>query len=69
MAKGKLKNTINRSQYNMAPSEPSSPTTVSPGYPNTLEEQDCDLKSLLMKMIQAFEEVSLLWFYSCEQTP
>ena len=40
----------------MAPSEPSSPTTASPGYPNTLEEQDYDLNSHLMEMIEAFKE-------------
>jgi hypothetical protein len=33
---------------------PSSPTTASPGYPNTSEEQD--LKSHLMKMIETFKE-------------
>jgi hypothetical protein len=40
----------------MAPSEPSSPTTASPGYYNKPEEQNCDLKSHLMKMIEAFKE-------------
>lgn len=54
--KGKYKNIINRSQYNMAPSEPSSPTTSSPGYPNPTEEQDYDIKSHLMKMIEFFKE-------------
>ena len=28
----------------MAPSKPNSPTTGSPGYPNTPEKQDLDLK-------------------------
>jgi uncharacterized protein YukE len=37
-------------------SEPSSPTPASPRCPNTPEEQDCDLKSHLMKMIEAFKE-------------
>ena len=30
--------------------------TASTGYPNTPEEQDYDLKSHLMKMIEAFKE-------------
>ena len=34
----------------------SSPTTVSPGYPNTPEKQDCDLKSYLMMMIKNFKK-------------
>jgi hypothetical protein len=33
MAKGKLKNISNRNQDYLASSEPSSPTTVNPGYP------------------------------------
>jgi hypothetical protein len=40
----------------LAPSEPSSPTTASPGYPNTPEIQDSDLKSHLMKMIEDLKE-------------
>ena len=40
----------------MVPSEPSSPTIANPGYFNTLEKQDSDLKSHLMKMIEAFKE-------------
>ena len=40
----------------MVPSEPSSPTTASPGNPNTPEKQDSDLKSDLMKVIEAFKE-------------
>jgi hypothetical protein len=40
----------------LAPSEPSSPTTASLGYPNIPEEQDSDLKSHLIKMIEAFKK-------------
>jgi hypothetical protein len=36
-------------------SEPSSPTTANPGYPNTPEKQDYDLKSHLM-MIEEFKK-------------
>lgn len=35
MAKGQCKNTIKNSQDNMAPPDPSSPTTASPEYYNT----------------------------------
>lgn len=52
MAKAKSKNISDRSQCNLAPSELSSPTTASCGYPNTPEEQDSDLKSHLMKMTE-----------------
>ena len=40
----------------MASSKPSSPTTANPGYPNTLEKQDLDLKSHLMIMIEDFKK-------------
>jgi hypothetical protein len=40
----------------LASSEPSSPTIVSPGYPNTSEKQDSDLKSQLMIMIEDFKK-------------
>ena len=36
----------------MAASEPNSPTTASPGYPNTPEKQDLDLKSLVMMLVK-----------------
>ena len=56
MAKGKCKNITNRNQVNIAPSKPSSPTTVSPRYPNTLEKKDIDLKSYLMMLIEDFKK-------------
>jgi hypothetical protein len=37
----------------MTPSEPSSPTIASPGYPNTLEEQD--LETHHMQLIGVFK--------------
>jgi hypothetical protein len=40
----------------MAASEAISPTSASCEYPNTPEQQDCDLKSHLMKIIEAFKE-------------
>jgi hypothetical protein len=47
MAKRKHKNLTNRNQGHFASSKPSSPTTASPGYPNTPEKQDLVLKSHL----------------------
>ena len=54
--RGKDKNISNRSQYNFAPSEPSSPTKASPGYSKTPEKKDSAIKSYLIKMIEAFKE-------------
>jgi hypothetical protein len=56
MAIGKGKNISNRNQGYLASSETTSPTTVSPGYPNTTEKQDSDLKSHLMLMIEYFKK-------------
>jgi hypothetical protein len=56
MAKGKHKNLTKRNQNYLASSEPSSPITASPGYPNTPEKQDVDLKSHLMMLIEAFKK-------------
>jgi hypothetical protein len=56
MAKGKHKNISNRNQDYLASSEPSSPTTVNPGYHNTPEKQDSDLKLHLMMMIEEFRK-------------
>jgi hypothetical protein len=50
MVGGKHKNISNRNQGYLESSEPNSPTIASPGYPNTLEKQNPDLKSLLMMM-------------------
>ena len=40
----------------MAPSEPSSPTTASTGYPNTKEKQDLNLKLHFMMLIENFKK-------------
>jgi hypothetical protein len=56
MAKGEHKNLTNRNQDDSASSEPSTPTTVSPGYLNTLEQQDSDLKSYLMMLLDDFKK-------------
>lgn len=54
MAKGQCKNTIDKIQDNMAPSEYSYTTTASSEYPNTIKTKDNDLKSNLIKMIGTF---------------
>jgi ABC-type oligopeptide transport system ATPase subunit len=54
--KGKCKNITNRNQDYLASSEPSTPTTGSPGYPNTSEKQDLDLKSYLRMLVQDFNK-------------
>jgi hypothetical protein len=56
MVRGKCKTISNRSQYTLASSEPSSPTTASPGYTNTPENQETDLKSYISKIIEFFKE-------------
>lgn len=56
MVKGQCKNIINKSQGNVASSEPSSLTTSSSGYPNTPEEHDNNLEFHLMKMIETYKE-------------
>jgi hypothetical protein len=38
--------------------EPSSPITANPEYSTIPEEQDCDLKFQLMKMLEAFEDIN-----------
>ena len=56
MVKGKPNNTSNRKQGYLATSEPSTPTTASPGHLNKPENQDSDIKSYLMKMIEDLKE-------------
>jgi hypothetical protein len=52
MVKGKRKNLTNRNQDHSPSSEPSTPTSASPGYPNTPEKQDSDSKSYLMILVE-----------------
>ena len=52
MAKGKRKNPTNRNQDHSPLSEPSTPTSPSPGHPNTPEKVDLDLKAFLMMMVE-----------------
>jgi len=56
MARGKHRNPSNRNQDYMASSEPNSPTKANTEYPNTPEEQDLDLKSQLIKMLEDFKK-------------
>ena len=52
MAKGKRKNLTNRNQDHSPSSEPSTPTSPSPGHPNTPEKLDRELKAYLMMMVK-----------------
>jgi chromosome segregation ATPase len=62
MEKGKHKTISNRSQNTWTSPEPSSPTTTSPEYTNTLENQESVLKSYLMKIIESFkEDINYSW--------
>jgi hypothetical protein len=56
VAKGKYKNISNRNQDYLASSEPNSSTTENPGYPNTPENQDSDLKLHFIMMIEDFKK-------------
>jgi hypothetical protein len=57
MAKGKLKNLTNRNQDHSPSSEHSTPTSPSPGYPNTPKKLDPDLKAYLMMMVKDIKKV------------
>jgi hypothetical protein len=52
MAKGNHKNLTNRKQDNSPSAEPSTPTSASPGYPNTPKKKDSDLKSYLLMLVE-----------------
>jgi hypothetical protein len=52
MAKGTLKNLTNRNQDHSPSSEPSTPTSPSPGHSNTPEKIDPDLKAYLMIKVE-----------------
>ena len=52
MEKGRQKNLTNTNQDHYTSTEHSTPNSASPGYPNTSEKQDLDLKSCLMMQIE-----------------
>lgn len=54
-SKGPCKNT-NKNQVNMIPSEEKYPTIASPGYSNTTEAQENDLKSNFINMTDTLKE-------------
>jgi chromosome segregation ATPase len=56
MVKGKCKNLTNRNQDHSLSSEPSTPTSSSPGHPNTPENLDPDLKAYLMIMVDEIKK-------------
>jgi chromosome segregation ATPase len=52
MAKVKRKDLTNRNQDHSPSSEPNTPTSASPVYPNTPEKLDTDLKAYIMMMVE-----------------
>ena len=56
MTIGQCKNTVNISQGNMVPPEPSYPATGSPRHSNTVDTQENDFKLSLTKMIETLKE-------------
>jgi hypothetical protein len=52
MAKDRCKNLTNRNQDHSPSSEPSTPTSASPGYTNTTKNIDTDLKVYLIMMVK-----------------
>jgi hypothetical protein len=52
MAKGKCKNLPNRNLEHSPSSEPSTPSSASPGYPNITEKLDPELKAYLIMMVE-----------------
>ena len=57
MAKGRLKNLINKNKDHSSSSEPSTPTSASPGHPNTPKNLDPYLKAYLMMMVEDIKKV------------
>jgi hypothetical protein len=52
MPKGENKNTVNKTEGNMASPEPSHPAATYPGYPKKIEAQEENLKFSLIEMIE-----------------
>jgi hypothetical protein len=52
MVKGKHKDLTSRNQDHSASSEPSMPTTATPGYSNTPKKQESDVKSYLIMLVK-----------------
>jgi chromosome segregation ATPase len=57
MAKGRHNNLTNKNQDHSPSSECSTPTSASPGHPNTPENLDPDLKAYLMMMVEDIKKV------------
>ena len=57
MTKSRQKNLTNKNHDHSPSSEPSTPTSASPGHPNTPENLDPDLKAYLMMMVEDIKKV------------
>jgi hypothetical protein len=55
--KGRCRDLTNRNQEHSPSSEPSTPTSASPGHPNKPENLDPDLKANLMMMVEDIKKV------------
>ena len=55
MAKGRHKNLTNRNQDHSPSLEPSTPTSASPGHPNT-ENLDPDIRAYLMMTVEEIKK-------------
>ena len=56
MANSRCKNLTNRSQDHSPLSECSTPTSPSPGHPNTHKKLDLDLKAYLLMMVEEIKK-------------
>ena len=56
MVKGKCKNLTNRNQDHSPSSEPSTPTSPSPGHPNTPKKLALDLKACVMMKVREIKK-------------
>jgi hypothetical protein len=56
MVKGRRKNLTSRNEDHTPSSEPSTPTSASPGYHNTPEKLDPDKKTYLMMMVKDIKD-------------
>ena len=56
MVKGKRKNPTKRNQDHSPSSERSTPTSPSPGHPNTPKKLDPDIKAYLMMMVEEIKK-------------
>jgi hypothetical protein len=67
MAKDRRKNLTNRNQDHTPSSEPITPTSASPGHPNTHKSLDLDLKVYLMMMLEDIKKDFNNWLKEIQE--